>query len=298
MNLFNKAVVGILPVFPKRIIRIFANRYIAGDNIDEGVKKVQELNTKNIFATMDVLGESISEKAEAIESKNESIEVLEYINRHKLNSNLSIKLTMLGLNIDYDLCLNLVTEILTKAKELNNFVRIDMEDSSVTDATIRIFEESRKKFDNVGLVLQAYMRRTEEDVIKLTEVKTSFRLCKGIYIEPEEIAFKKKQKVRDNFMKVLRVMFERKAYVGIATHDKYLVEESLKLIRELNLNKDQYEFQMLLGVTEKLRDKLVADGHKMRIYVPFGKRWYQYSMRRFKENPNVVGAVINSFFNR
>ncbi len=298
MNLFNKAVVGILPVFPKRIIRIFANRYIAGDNIDEGVKKVQELNSKNIFATMDVLGESISEKAEAIESKNESIEVLEYINRHKLNSNLSIKLTMLGLNIDYDLCLNLVTEILTKAKELNNFVRIDMEDSSVTDATIRIFEESRKKFDNVGLVLQAYMRRTEEDVIKLTEVKTSFRLCKGIYIEPEEIAFKKKQKVRDNFMKVLRVMFERKAYVGIATHDKYLVEESLKLIRELNLNKDQYEFQMLLGVTEKLRDKLVADGHKMRIYVPFGKRWYQYSMRRFKENPNVVGAVINSFFNR
>ena len=298
MNLFNKAVVGILPVFPKRIIRIFANRYIAGDNIDEGVKKVQELNTKNIFATMDVLGESISEKAEAIESKNESIEVLEYINRHKLNSNLSIKLTMLGLNIDYDLCLNLVTEILTKAKELNNFVRIDMEDSSVTDATIRIFEESRKKFDNVGLVLQAYMRRTEKDVIKLTEVKTSFRLCKGIYIEPEEIAFKKKQEVRDNFMKVLRVMFERKAYVGIATHDKYLVEESLKLIRELNLNKDQYEFQMLLGVTEKLRDKLVADGHKMRIYVPFGKRWYQYSMRRFKENPNVVGAVINSFFNR
>lgn len=298
MNLFNKAVVGILPVFPKKIIRIFANRYIAGDNIDEGVKKVQELNSKNIVATMDVLGESISEKAEAIESKNESIEVLEYISRHKLNSNLSIKLTMLGLNIDYDLCLSLVTEILMKAKELNNFVRIDMEDSSVTDATIRIFEESRKKFDNVGLVLQAYMRRTEEDVIKLTEVKTSFRLCKGIYIEPEEIAFKKKQEIRDNFMKVLRVMFERKAYVGIATHDKYLVEEALKLIREFNLSKEQYEFQMLLGVTEKLRDKLVADGHKMRIYVPFGKRWYQYSMRRFKENPNVVGAVINSFFNR
>jgi proline dehydrogenase len=298
MNPFNKAVVGILPLFPKKIIRLFANRYIAGDNIDDGVKKVQELNSKNIVATMDVLGESISEKEEAVESKNESIEVLEYIHKHKLNSNLSIKLTMLGLNIDYDLCLNLVTEILTKAKELNNFVRIDMEDSSVTDATIRIFEESRKKFDNVGLVLQAYMRRTEEDVIKLTEVKTNFRLCKGIYIEPAEIAYKKKQEIRDNFMKVLRVMFERKAYVGIATHDKYLVEESLKLIKEFNLDKSDYEFQMLLGVTEKLRDKLVADGHKMRIYVPFGKRWYQYSMRRFKENPNVVGAVITSFFNR
>lgn len=298
MNLFNKAVVGILPIFPKKIIRIFANRYIAGDNIDEGVKKVQELNSKNILATMDVLGESISDKDEAIQSKNESIEVLEYIEKNKLNSNLSIKLTMLGLNIDYNLCLSLVTEILEKAKQYNNFVRIDMEDSTVTDLTIKIFEESRKKFDNVGLVLQSYMRRTKADVMKLTEIKTNFRLCKGIYIEPEEIAFKKKQEVRNNFMDVLKTMFERNAYVGIATHDKYLVEESLKLIKEFNLNKDQYEFQMLLGVTEKLRDKLVADGHRMRIYVPFGKRWYQYSMRRFKENPNVVGAVINSFFNR
>jgi proline dehydrogenase len=298
MNPFNKAVVAILPIFPKKIIRLFANRYIAGDNIDDGVKKVQELNLKNIVATMDVLGESISDRNEAIQSKNESLEVLEYIQKHKLNSNLSIKLTMLGLVIDYDLCLGLVTEILEKAKEYNNFVRIDMEDSPVTDLTIKIYKEVRKKFDNVGLVLQAYMRRTEKDVIHLTDIKSNFRLCKGIYIEPEKIAFKKKQEVRDNFLKVLRTMFERKSYVGIATHDKYLVEESLKIIKEFNLTKDQYEFQMLLGVTEKLRDKIVADGHKMRVYVPFGIRWYQYSMRRFKENPNVVGAVINSFFNR
>ncbi|MBN1633175.1 MAG: proline dehydrogenase family protein [Ignavibacteria bacterium] len=298
MNPFNKAVVAILPIFPKKIIRLFANRYIAGDNIEDGVKKVKELNTKNILASMDVLGESIADKNEAIQSKNESLEVLEYIDKHKLNSNLSIKLTMLGLTIDYDLCLGLVMEILEKAKKINNFVRIDMEDSSVTDATIKIFEESRKKFDNVGIVLQSYMRRSESDVLKLTEVKTNFRLCKGIYIEPEKIAFKKKQEVRDNFMKVLRVMFERDSYVGIATHDKYLVNESLKLIKELNLSKDKYEFQMLLGVTEKLRDKIVAEGHKMRVYIPFGVRWYQYSMRRFKENPNVVGAVITSFFNR
>lgn len=298
MNPFNKAIVAILPIFPKKIIRLFANRYIAGDNIEDGVKKVQKLNSKNILATMDVLGESISDREEAIQSKNESLEVLEYIDKYKLNSNLSIKLTMLGLNIDYNLCLSLVTEILEKAKELNNFVRIDIEDSSVTDATIKIFEDSRKKFDNVGPAFQAYMRRTEADVMKLTEVKTNFRLCKGIYIEPEKIAFRKKQEIRDNFLKVLRTMFERKAYVGIATHDKYLVEESLKIIKEFNLTKDQYEFQMLLGVTDKLRDKIVADGHRMRIYVPFGIRWYQYSMRRFKENPNVVGAVINSFFNR
>jgi len=298
MNIFNKTVVAILPIFPKKIIRLFANRYIAGDNIDDGVKKVQELNSKNILTTMDVLGESISDRDEAIQSKNESLEVLEYINKYKLNSNLSIKLTMLGLVIDYDLCLGLVTEILEKAKEYNNFVRIDMEDSPVTDLTIKIYEEVRNKFDNVGLVLQAYMRRTEKDAIHLTEIKSNFRLCKGIYIEPEKIAFKKKQEIRDNFLKVLRTMFERKAYVGIATHDKYLVEESLKIIKEFNLTKDQYEFQMLLGVTEKLRDKLVRDGHKMRVYVPFGVRWYQYSMRRFKENPNVVGAVIVSFFNR
>lgn len=298
MNPINKLLVGVMPIFPKKLVRIFANRYIAGDRLSEGIEKVISLNTKNIIATMDVLGESIKDKNEAIKSKDESIEVLNEINKTGVNSNLSIKLTMLGLNIDFNLCLSLVTEILECAKSYNNFVRIDMEDSSVTEATIKIFEEVRKKFDNVGLVLQAYMRRSEKDIIRLTEEKANFRLCKGIYIEPESVAYKGKQEVRDNFLKLLKLMFERKAYVGIATHDDYLIDGAKKIISEFGLKKDEYEFQMLLGVKEKARDKIVEGGDKMRIYVPFGERWYQYSIRRFKENPNVAFQVVKALFSR
>lgn len=298
MNPLNKAIVGILPIFPKKLVRIFANRYIAGDKLTEGIEKVISLNSKNIIATMDVLGESIKDRNEAVQSKDESIEVLNAINKTGVNSNLSVKLTMLGLNIDFDLCLNLVTEILECAKSYNNFVRIDMEDSSVTEVTIKIFEEVRKKFDNVGIVLQSYMRRSEKDILRLTEIKTNFRLCKGIYVEPESVAYKGKQEVRDNFLKLLRLMFEKKAYVGIATHDDFLIDGAKKIITEYGLTKDQYEFQMLLGVKEKARDKIVAGGDKMRIYVPFGERWYQYSIRRFKENPNVAFQVVKALFSR
>lgn len=294
MNPINKLIVTVIPLFPKNVVRIFASRYIAGDNINDAVKKVQELNSKSIIATMDVLGESIKDKNEAIQSKNESIEVLEYIDKYKLNSNLSIKLTMLGLNIDYDLCLELTTEIVEKARGFNNFVRIDMEDSSVTEKTIQIYETLRKKYNNVGLVLQSYLKRTVNDVIRLTKEKANFRLCKGIYIEPKEIAYKKKQEIRDNFMKALEIMFKRGAYVGIATHDKYLIDASKKMVKDLNIPDDKFEFQMLLGVKENLRDKLVAEGYKVRIYVPFGIRWYQYSMRRFKENPNIAGQMLKS----
>ena len=298
MNIINKALVTVIPVFPKKIVRIFANKYIAGDKLSEAVDKVKDLNSKNIIATMDVLGESIKDKNEAIQSKDESIEVLQAINKNGINSNLSVKLTMLGLAFDYDLCLSLITEILECAKSLGNFVRIDMEDSPVTDKTISIYEEMRKKYDKVGLVIQAYLRRSEKDILKLTEEKSNFRLCKGIYVEPEAIAFKGKQEIRDNFSRLLRIMFEKKAYVGIATHDEYLVNDAYKIINEFGLTKNDYEFQMLLGVTEKLRNKIVEEGHKMRVYVPFGERWYQYSIRRFKENPNVAGQVLKSIFFR
>ena len=294
MNIFNKAVVSVLPIFPKKLVRVFANKYIAGDNIDGGINKVKELNSKGIMATMDVLGEAIKNKDEAVQSKNESLEVLDTIEKYNLNSNLSVKLTMIGLNLDYNYCLGLVTEIVEYAKSKNIFVRIDMEDSSVTEQTIQIFEMLKKKYDNVGIVLQAYMRRTEKDILRLTEIGANFRLCKGIYIEPEDIAFKKKQEIRDNFLKVIRLALEKKSYVGIATHDAYVLEGAKKIISELGLKKEEYEFQMLLGVTEKRRDKIVEEGFRIRIYVPFGERWYQYSMRRFKENPNVVGAVMKS----
>ena len=213
MNPINTILVKTLPLFPKKLVRVFANKYIAGDSIEDAVKTVQMLNSKNIMATIDVLGESIKDRDEARKSKDESLEVLDTIVKHNLNGNLSVKLTMLALAMDYDLCKSLFTEILDSAKSKNIFVRIDMEDSSVTDITIKMYKEMRAKYDNVGLVLQAYMRRTEKDVLELTEEKSNFRLCKGIYIEPEAIAFKGKQEIRDNFLKVLRIMLERNAYV-------------------------------------------------------------------------------------
>ena len=295
INPINTILVKMLPVFPRKFVRLFANKYIAGDKIEDAVKTVQSLNAKNIMATIDVLGESIKNSDEARESMKESIEVIDTIVREKLDGNLSVKLTMLGLGMNNDLCRGLFCEILDFAKEKNVFVRIDMEDSGVTEETIRIYEEMRKDY-NIGLVLQAYMRRTEKDVLRLTEEKANFRLCKGIYVEQEDVAFKGKQEIRDNYLKVLRLMFERGAYVGIATHDDYLTDGAYGIVKDMGLSNDKYEYQMLFGVREGLRDKLVRQEHKMRIYVPFGKRWYEYSIRRFKENPNVAGHVLKSIF--
>jgi len=298
MNPLNTVIVKILPLLPKKLVRMFANKYIAGDNINDAVSAVKALNSKNIMATVDVLGESIKDRKEAVQSKDESLEVLDTLVNENLNGNLSVKLTMLALAMDYELCKNLFTEILESAKSKNIFVRIDMENSEVTDITIKMYREMSAKYDNVGLVLQAYLRRTEKDVMELTEEKSNFRLCKGIYVEPESIAFKSRQEIRDNYLRVLRIMFERNAYVGIATHDDYLTEGAEKMIKEMNILKDKYEFQMLLGVREWLRDKIVANRHRTRVYVPFGKRWYEYSIRRFQENPNVAGQVLKSIFSK
>ncbi|HMS64455.1 MAG TPA: proline dehydrogenase family protein [Ignavibacteria bacterium] len=296
MKLFNRVLVPAIQILPKGVVRIFANKYIAGDKISDAVDTIKALNKKKLMATVDVLGESITDKNEALISKDENIEVLDVLEKNNLDSNLSIKLTMLGLNIDYDLCLSLVTEIMEKAKSVNRFVRIDMEDSSVTEKTIKIFEDIRKKYDNAGIVIQAYLRRSEKDILRLTETKANFRICKGIYVEPEEIAFKDADEIRKNFLKILRLAFEKKAYCGIATHDEYLIKESVKMIREMGLKNNEYEFQMLLGVRENLRDGALEKGHRMRVYVPFGQRWYEYSIRRFKENPNVAGQVLKSIF--
>ncbi len=297
MSILNKIVVGTLPLIPKGIVRKFANRYIAGDTVEHAVATSKKLNDKGIMGTIDVLGEDVFNKEDATRSKNECFKVLEAIDKNKLNANQSIKLTSLGLKVDLDFCICNVKEIFQAAKSLNIFVRIDMEDSSCTTDTIKVFTEARKDYGNCGIVLQSYMRRTYDDATKLIESGTNFRLCKGIYIEPAEIAFKERQEVRDNFLKVLKLMLEKDSYVGIATHDEYLIEGAYKLIDELKKPKDRYEFQMLLGVREGLRDKILKDGHRMRIYIPFGTHWYQYSIRRFKENPQMAGYVIKSILN-
>jgi proline dehydrogenase len=298
MKLLNKALVTTIPLFPKKFIRLFANKYIAGDSLGDAITTVRKLNEKNLMATLDVLGESITAQDEAERSKQENLTVLDAIVDNDLDSNLSIKLTMLGLNIDYELCLENTREIVSYAKSKNIFVRIDMEDSTVTGKTINIFKTLHKEFDNTGIVIQAYLKRSYEDVLHLSEMKANFRICKGIYTEPEEIAYKDKDEIRENFLKLLRLAFEKGSYVGIATHDEQVVYGAYKLIDEFKLQKDRYEFQMLLGVRENLRDEIVAKGHRMRIYIPFGERWYEYSIRRFKENPDVAGHVLKSILTR
>lgn len=290
------AIVEFVKLLPKSVVHIFAKKYVAGDTLDDGVRVVKELNAKGIVATMDILGESIKTRGEASETKEQYFELLEAIDKHKLDSNISIKPTALGLAIDVDYCKELVTEIIEKAKSYNNFVRIDMEDSPFTQVTIDIFKELRAKYDNVGIVLQSYLRRTYDDVVDLNKIGTNYRLCKGIYIEPEKIAFKGRQEVRDNFLKSLEKMFDDGNYVGIATHDDFLIKESYRMIEEKKIPKNKYEFQMLYGVTEYLRDKINSDGHKIRIYVPYGEHWYAYSIRRLQENPQVAWYIAKSIF--
>lgn len=295
MSLINQAIVKTVTLMPKSVVGIFSKKYIAGDTLEDGIRTVKQLNSKGIYATIDVLGESIQTPEEAIKYKLEAIEVLDSIYKHQLMANLSIKPTQMGLNLDTELAYEQIKEIVSKAKEIESFVRIDMEDSSTTDKTFDVYKRIFQDYKNVGVVIQAYLKRSLDDVINLNKLGTNYRLCKGIYVEPASIAIKDRQAIRDNFMKILKQMFLDGNYVGIATHDKYLIDESYKLIKELNIPKDKFEFQMLLGVREDLRDKINRDGYKIRIYVPFGKEWYAYSIRRLKENPSIARHIVKSF---
>lgn len=299
MSLFNKLVVSSLPLVPKSIVRKFANRYIAGETLSDAAQCVRQIKSDGACATLDVLGEDIFTKEEAIESRKKSVDVLQTITREQLDSNLSIKLTSLGLKLDKDFCRENVLEILKVAAQQNIFVRFDMEDSTCTTDTLDIFRILHKDFPNTGIVLQAYLFRTDDDATSLMRdgIK-NFRLCKGIYKEAASIAFQTREDVQKNYLKVLRLMFESKAYVGVATHDSVLVDGANTIITEGGLKKTDYEFQMLLGVRPELRNKLVKDGHKVRLYVPFGESWYAYSMRRFKENPEIAGYVAKAVFMR
>jgi len=296
VKVINDVIVGFVKLLPKSVVHIFAKKYIAGTTLEDAVRVVQELNNKGIVATMDVLGEAVNTKRESEEAMKECLMVLDAINKHNLDSNLSLKPTQLGLIIDKQFCQEQISAILEKAKGYKNFVRIDMEDSSTTDATLELHNKLKERYSNVGVVVQAYLKRTYNDVEKQNKLGTNYRLCKGIYVEPAEIAFKERQEVRDNFLKTLEKIFDDGNYVGIATHDDYLVKGAYELIRKKNISKSRYEFQMLYGVKEDLRDKINADGHKIRIYVPFGEHWYKYSIRRLQENPNMAWYITKSIF--
>jgi len=298
MHLLNKVVVATIPAIPKPMVRYFAGRYIAGETLQDAIATVRALNAEGVCATLDVLGEDITRRDEAVASREQSNEVLHAIAREKLDSNLSIKLTSLGLKLDTGFCTENVREILKVAAGYNIFVRFDMEDSTCTTDTIGIFRTLHREFPNTGIVLQAYMRRSADDTNALLEDRPNFRLCKGIYREKKEIAFQERGEVQQNFISLLGMMLKRGAYVGIATHDTVLVDAAGALIRDMGLRKDQYEFQMLLGVRPELRKRLVREGHRVRLYVPFGEHWYGYSTRRFKENPEIAGYVFRALFTR
>lgn len=298
MRLLNKLVVAAVPLVPRGVIRYFAGRYIAGETLEHAIRCVRQLNNEGVCATMDVLGEDITTRAEAVAAREQSVQVLHTIAKEHLDSNLSIKLTSLGLKINKDFCAENVREILRVAASYGTFVRIDMEDSSCTTDTIEVFRTLHREFPNCGIVVQAYLFRTESDVVSLIKEKAGFRLCKGIYKEPKEIAFQGREEVQQNFMKLLRLMLKGGVYVGIATHDSVLTDGATALLNELKIQKHQYEFQMLLGVRPELRKRLVRDGHEVRLYVPFGEHWYGYSTRRFKENPEIAGYVFKALFTR
>ena len=296
MSIVNNFIVSVVRKMPKSMVQFFSSKYIAGETLDSAVDLVKELNLKGIYATLDVLGESVNDIDKATAVFNKTMKVFDAISNNSLMANLSVKPTQLGLSFDEELAYKHILLLVKRAGELDNFVRIDMEDSPYTDATIRIFKRIFEEYNNVGIVLQAYLKRTYSDTINLNKLGADYRLCKGIYIEPFSISYKDKQAIRDNYVKVLECMLKNGNYVGIATHDKYLINEAYRLIKENNIPNDKFEFQMLLGVRSNLRDKIKNYGYKVRIYVPFGEDWYPYSIRRLKENPQIAGHIVKNIF--
>lgn len=299
MTGLNTLIVKLLPFFPKSFVWLFSRRYIAGKTLDDAVEKTKTLNASGYCTTIDVLGEDVTSLDDADAAKRECLKVLETIQAENLDANLSLKLTALGLKIDKERCYEMTREIVEKAGKLGNFVRIDMEDSSCTDDTLEIYRRLRPSNSSVGTVIQAYLKRSLNDVHGLiADGIAHLRLCKGIYDEPPEIAFSDKEEIRDNFMAMIREMLQSRAYVGIATHDRKIVERSFDLLVSMKADRSDYEFQMLLGVTEKLRSQILSQGHRMRVYVPYGRQWHGYCMRRLKENPRVAGHIMKNIFIR
>jgi len=295
VTLLDRGIARLLPIVPRPVVRRLSSPYIAGPALEDAVRVVRRLNVDGKLATVDVLGEEITNAGEAREIARQYHQVLARIESEGLDANISVKLTGLGLELDHDLCRANLEAVVEDARVRGNFVRIDMEDSSTTDDTLRLYRELREDgHDNLGVVLQARLRRTLDDVQALADLRPSVRLCKGIYLEPASIAFTDYEAVRANFLRCLDALFDAGCYVGVATHDEWLIEESLARISKGGLGPLEYELQMLLGVREERRDELVAEGHRLRVYVPFGEHWYRYSLRRLQENPAMAGTIVRT----
>ena len=269
-------------------------RFVAGEQLADAVAAIKLLNQKRMSASFDHLGESIRSEAETRNEVDEYLRVLESINQNSLDSNVSVKLTQLGLDIDSNLTYQNARAIVEAAARIQNFVRIDMEDSPKTDATLDIFKRLRAEFNNVGIVIQSYLYRSEKDVEDLLRAGARIRLCKGAYKEPESVAFPKKSDVDENYVKLMRILLSSGLYHGIATHDENMLNETKRFARERGIANDQFEFQMLYGVRRDLQEQLVAEGYRLRVYVPYGLSWYPYFMRRLAERPANVWFVVRN----
>jgi len=292
VTIIDRAIVRALPAVPRQVVKRLSSRYIAGTTLAEACDVVRELNAHGKEATLDVLGEEVTLREEAIGLRDAYRRALDTIEEDDLRSNVSVKLTALGLKLDRGLCRADLTAVVEEAARFDNFVRIDMEDSSTTSETLALYRQIREEgHDNLGVVLQAALKRTLSDIGGLGDLRPNVRVCKGIYVEPPEIAYQEDEIIRLNFLDALEALFDIGSYVAIATHDDWLIGEALALVERRGLGRDDYEFQMLLGVRAELGDELVRDGHRLRIYVPFGRRWYEYSIRRLQENPKIAGYV-------
>lgn len=302
--MFNRMIAGMLPYMPKNFVWIFSKRYIAGKKIEDAIRVSKDLNKQNIKVTIDLLGEFITKIEEAKANKEEYLFIIDTIVKNKIDGNFSLKPTMFGLLIDKDICYQYIREIVAKAASFDNFVRIDMEDSQCVDLEIELYRKLKAEFpNNVGLVVQAYLKRTIQDLKNMMdmhskEIPLNYRLCKGIYVEPAEIAYKKYEEINQHFLEDLDFMIKNGIYPGIATHDKPNVDGAYKIIEKYKVPKHMYEFQMLYGVTPDLRQSIVDKGHNMRVYVPFGEKWFAYSTRRLKENPKMAWLIIKAIFVR
>jgi proline dehydrogenase len=295
MSLFRSLVLIGMPLVPKPIVGYVAKPYVAGESVEQAVKRVHELGAEGALATMDVLGESVYSREKAQWFVDQYLALLDVISREKLRASISLKPTMLGLKIDESFCAENIERIVARAKELSTEVTVDMEDHTTTDATLRMYSALLARYDNVGTVLQAYMRRTLSDIEALP-AGSRVRLCKGIYIEAREIAWRDYTTVRGNYVAALKKLLKRGIYTEIATHDEYLVWAAMAQLDKMALKPEQYEFQMLLGVDPQLRKLILAAGHRLRVYVPYGVDWYPYCTRRLRENPEMAKSIIKAFF--
>jgi proline dehydrogenase len=299
MSLFNVLVKYGMPWVPKPIVSHVASRYVAGESIDDAVHTLREMNVEGAMGTVDVLGEEVQERSKTAKAVSQYLDLLDRIEAEELDANISIKPTMLGLKIDEDLCADNVTVIVSRAAELGSFVRIDMEDHTCTDATLRLYRRIHDAHPiAVGVVLQSYLHRTTADVTDLLPLSPNIRICKGIYREPRAIAWEDFETIRANFIYNMEKLLSAGAYVGIATHDPNLVWAGMAAVDRLKLDRDRYEFQMLLGVDPELRSIILSAGHRLRVYVPYGRDWYPYSMRRLRENPTIAHHVVRAMLTR